>query len=129
MNKPKIKDLYCPNQECSHFGLKERGNIVGFGKYPSKHGRRRRYLCTTCNSTFSERAQTIFHGLHTDEKTILRALTTLVECGSLRAVSRIFEVKLDTVRHWLQRAAQHGELVSELLIKDIHLKQVKVDEL
>lgn len=130
MRKAKLfADLFCPNRDCPDYGIQGKGNIVGFGSYPAKGGRRERFLCNTCGRTLTERTGTVFYGLHTPERTILLALAMLVECGSLRALSRIFEVKLDTVRLWLKRAAQHSELISERLIKDLHLSQIQVDEL
>jgi glutamate dehydrogenase/leucine dehydrogenase len=38
-------------------------------------------------------------------------------------------VKLDTVRLWLARSAQHTQQVNELLVKEIKVNRVELDEL
>jgi hypothetical protein len=38
-------------------------------------------------------------------------------------------VKLDTVRRWLSRAAEHSEEVNRVLMKDIVVSKVELDEL
>ena len=129
MKSSRATNLSCPNRSCPDFARQRKGNIVRFGQYKSRCGKRKRYLCKSCQATFSERALTIFHRLHTDEDTVLRALAALGEYSSLRAVSRLFEVKLDTLRHWLGKAAQNRPLVAEMLIKDLNLKKAQVDKL
>ncbi len=57
------------------------------------------------------------------------ALKLLVEGLGLRGTSRVLEVKLDTVRGWLSNAALHCEQVSDMLLRDLRLSQVRVDEL
>ena len=48
---------------------------------------------------------------------------------SLRGVAEVLEVKLDTVRRWLSRAAEHSEEVNRVLMKDIVVSKVELDEL
>ena len=44
---------------------------------------------------------------------------------SLRAIVRIFEVSLDTVRRWLARAADQSEAVNEVLLRELDISQVE----
>jgi transposase len=48
---------------------------------------------------------------------------------SLRAISRILEISLDTVRRWLARAAEQSEDVNELLLRELDISKVELDEL
>ena len=48
---------------------------------------------------------------------------------SLRGVAEVLEVKLDTVRRWLSRAAEHSEEVNRVLMRDIVVSKVELDEL
>jgi hypothetical protein len=56
-------------------------------------------------------------------------LAALGERNSLRAVARLFQVKLDTLRHWLERAVQNRPRVEEMLIRNLDLKKMQVDRL
>ena len=48
---------------------------------------------------------------------------------SLRSISEILNVKLDTVRGWLTKAAEHSEEVNKVLLKDLKVSKVELDEL
>jgi len=48
---------------------------------------------------------------------------------SLRSVAEILNVKLDTVRGWLSKSAEHSEEVNRVLLKDINVSKVELDEL
>jgi hypothetical protein len=60
---------------------------------------------------------------------VLLALKLILKGMSLRAVSNVLEVKLDTVRFWLTKSAAHAEQVNEVLVKEIKVKRVELDEL
>jgi len=47
----------------------------------------------------------------------------------LRKISYILDVKLDTVRDWLLRAANHSEKVNDIFHKDLEISKVELDEL
>ena len=42
----------CPNNECQFYGQSEKGNIIRYGFFGLKCGKRRRYRCKTCMRTF-----------------------------------------------------------------------------
>jgi transposase-like protein len=127
--KPKFVDVACPNDKCNQFGIKGQGNIIGNGTYPTKSGRIRKYICTSCRTIFCERTNTVFYDLRTKEDTVLLALKMLLNGMSLRAVVRILEVSLDTVRRWLARAADQSEEVNEVLLRELEISKVELDEL
>ena len=110
------------------YGLVGAGNIWRHSNYG--RGRdRKRFMCKACGKTFSETRGTAFYKLRTPREKILRTLAMLVERGSIRATARAMGVKQETVARWLRRAAQHAEVVSDYLIRDLHLTQCQVDEL
>ena len=57
------------------------------------------------------------------------ALKLLVKGMPLRAVAEVLEVKLDTVRHWLKVAAEQGEKIDAILMKELKVSQVELDAL
>ena len=57
------------------------------------------------------------------------ALRLLVKGMPLRGVADVMEVKLDAVRHWLRVAAQQGEEVSAMLVRELKVTQVELDAL
>ena len=127
--RPKFVDVACPNDSCNRFGIKGQGNIIGNGTYPTKSGRIRKYICTSCRTVFCERTNTVFYDLRTEEDTVLLALKMLLNGMSLRAIARILEISLDTVRRWLARAAEQSEDVNELLLRELNISKVELDEL
>ena len=127
--KPKFVDVACPNDKCNQFGVKGQGNIIGNGTYPTKSGRIRKYICTSCRTIFCERTNTVFYDLRTEEDTVLLALKMLLNGMSLRSIARILEISLDTVRWWLSRAANQSEEVNEVLLRELDISKVELDEL
>ena len=63
-HKPKFVDVACPNDKCNRFGVKGQGNIIENGTYPTKSGRIRKYICTSCRTIFCERTNTVFYASH-----------------------------------------------------------------
>lgn len=70
-----------------------------------------------------------FFDLRTEDKTVLIALKLVLKGMSLRGTADVLGVKLDTVRGWLQRAAEHTEEVNKILMKDLKVGKVELDEL
>ena len=63
--------VHCPNLDCVARGHTARGNIK------IHCHKRRRYRCTECGKTFSERQGTPFHYSHTSEETMTCVLTLI----------------------------------------------------
>jgi len=89
----------------------------------------RKFLCRTCGRTFSERSNTAFFNLRSEDKKMLLALKMILKGMSLRGTAEILEVHLDTVRAWLRRAAEHSEEVNQVLLKELKVSKVELDEL
>lgn len=112
-----ITDVWCPNPECPNYGIRNvLGHIVSYGSY-GKHSCLL-LRCRTCRTRFSERKQTVFYGLHTDEKTIERVVRCLVEGNGLRASARIMDLSRDAVSHIFWQASRHCKKVLRYLFRE-----------
>jgi len=127
--KPRVTNVACPNKSCADYGEIGKGNIVANGTYQARGRRVHKYICRTCSKSFTSASNTIFHDLRTDEDTVLLALKMILKGMSLRGVADVLNVKLDTVRRWLQKAAEHSEEVNKVLLKEINVDKVELDEL
>lgn len=122
-----LSQHFCPNPDCKHYGQKGLWNITTsttFGKQKIRLLR-----CRSCNKRFSERQNTVFSGLHLDEKTITEILLCLAEGLSVRGCARVKSVDKDTIQRVLERARQHCKKVLSELIKDLNLTECQLDEL
>ena len=127
--KSKFRDVACPNAACPNFEIAGIGNIAGNGTYKTKNKRVRKFVCRTCGKSFTSRSGTVFHDLRTDKDTFILGLKTVLNDIPLRKISYILDIKLDTIRDWLLRAANHSEKVNDMFIKDLKVSKVELDEL
>lgn len=127
--KPKFVDIACPNDFCADIGKTGLGNIIGNGTYQTKSGMVRKYICKSCGKVFCDRTNTAFFDLRTKDEKVLIALKMIIKGISLRSVAEILNVKLDTVRGWLSKSAEHSEEVNKVLLKDLNVSKVELDEL
>jgi hypothetical protein len=73
-------------------------------------------------------SNTIFYDLRTNEKTIILSLKMILKGMSLHGVVNILEAKLDTVRRWLRKAADHMK-INNVLLNEIEVDKIELDEL
>jgi IS1 family transposase/transposase-like protein len=121
-----LSTCYCPNQQCSHYGL------PGFGRHLVRRGFDGgipRLLCNMCKSTFSARHGTAFFELHTDQGIYMIAMRALAEGNSLRGTGRIVGVDKDTICEWLDKVGRHCRAVTTYLFNDLHMTECQLDEL
>ena len=61
-----IKEYFCPNEKCKHYGLRDMGNLVKSGTYTHKGSGEKKQIfkCKVCGGRFSETPSTLFAGLH-----------------------------------------------------------------
>ena len=126
--KQKFMEVACPNDGCSDYGKTGIGNVVGNGTYQTKSGTVRKYICKTCSKNFCSRSNTVFHDLRTNEEKILIGLKMVIRGMSLRGITEVLDIKLDTIRGWLKRAAEHSEEINKVLMKDLKVN-MELDEL
>ena len=127
--KPRFEGVACPNRACQMYGRVGKGNVVGNGTYRTESGPVRKFLCRACGRTFSERSNTAFFNLRSEDRKMLLALKMILRGMSLRGTAEVLEVHLDTVRAWLRRAAEHSEEVNKVLMKELKVTKVELDEL
>lgn len=53
--KSSVINRSCPNPECEFHGQSKKQNIIKYGYFKLKKGRRRRYLCKSCKSAYLHR--------------------------------------------------------------------------
>lgn len=127
--KSKFIEIACPNEKCRDFSITNLGNIAGNGTYKTKSERVRKFICRTCNKSFTSRSRTAFHDLRTNNETFILALKLVLTDIPLRKISDILNVKLDTIREWLLRAANHSEQVNKIFLRELKISKVELDEL
>jgi len=104
-----LSTCYCPNQQCSYYGL------PGFGCHLVRRGYDGgipRLKCNMCQSTFSARHRTAYFDIRTDEKIYTIATRALAEGNSLRGTGRIVGIDKDTVCDWLDKTGRYCRAVT-----------------
>lgn len=112
--------FFCPNDLCSNFGKKGMGNIVVCDKYGKDN--RRLLKCRTCNFKFSERRNTFFFGLHTEESKIKEVIIYLLDGKSFREAAATAGIDKDTVLRIWKRFVTYCEESMEDLLKEFNIR-------
>jgi hypothetical protein len=107
-------------KQCQHDSVKR------FGFY----GKRKiqRYRCTYCSATFADTPAKI--GSHyTDPDTAVRALSMMLEGVSIRAISRLTGLNLETILALMNTAANNAARVFDERVRNVKPRYVQLDEL
>jgi len=126
--KPKFTGIACPNNHCTYYGMVNAGNIVGNGTYQTKSRRVRKYICRECDAVFSDRNNTVFYDIRSEESKVVDACRLLVKGLSIRSAADFLQVKEETVSGWLSRAAEHCQEINDVLMKNLKVSKVELDE-
>jgi IS1 family transposase/transposase-like protein len=129
MRKPKNWGQPCPNPDCSHYRLMNRGNISAISTYLSQSGKRRIFRCSKCEGTFAETRDTVFFDLRSPEEKVIMALKMLLVKVALSDIGFVLGVTEATVLEWLRRAAQQAHEINAHLLRDLPVTQVQLDEM
>ena len=129
MRKPKNWGQPCPNPDCSHYRLMDRGNISAISTYFTPSGKRRIFRCSACEQPFSETRDTVFFGLRSPEEKVMMALKMLLVKVALSDIGFVLGVTEETVLEWLRRAAQKAHEINTHLLRDLPVTQVQLDEM
>jgi hypothetical protein len=115
-----LNEFFCPNEFCADHGKKGRGNIAVCDRY----GKERRLLlrCKTCNFRFSERRNTFFFGLHTDDSKIREVIGHLIQGMSFRETADISDLDKDTVQRIWKRFVEYCEESVGTLLTEFNIK-------
>ena len=129
MRKPKDWGQPCPNPDCTHYRLINRGNISAISTYLTQSGKRRIFRCSTCEGTFSETRDTVFFDLRTTEEKVMMALKMLLVKVGLSDIGFVLGVTEETVLMWLARAAHKAHEINAHLLRDLPVTEVQLDEM
>ena len=129
MRKPKDWDQPCPNPDCPHYRLMNRGNISAISTYLTQSGKRRIFHCSKCEGTFSETRDTVFFDLRAPEEKVMMALKMLLVKVGLSDIGFVLGVTEETVLMWLERAAQKAHEINMHLLRNLPVTQVQLDEM
>ena len=126
-----IKEYFCPNERCKHFGLRDMENLVKAGSYTRKYsGEKKQMLqCKICGHRFSETQSTIFAGCHYSEDTIRSIIVSVSEGVGIRATARIQGLSKDRVNKIVLKAGNHAQIMLSNLLHSLHLNECQMDEL
>ena len=126
MRKARKLDVACPNKICRTFNKIGLKNIIRKGK---QQNGTIRYQCTDCKRTFARTINTPFFHKHLKKEEIIRICKMLSEKTSFRAIARITDHHLDTIRAIATAIALHCKKFNEYFIKELKLSPIEVDEM
>ena len=108
------------NPSCPHCGAT---HVIRNGH---KDGRQR-WVCRGCGRSFGPTFGTPMYRLRTPPGEVARTLLVVMRRGSLSAAEEVTGHKYETIGRWLRGAAGQAGVVTEVLVRDLHLSQVEVD--
>jgi transposase-like protein len=100
-----MKSLRCPNKRCPPRKAVA-GNIIRFGFYNTRWGKRRRYQCQACEKTFCLNNATPYYRLQHRRATFDEVAALSAEGLNKSAISRVKRIAWNTVdAGWKEQAA------------------------
>ena len=118
----------CLKPGCENFG-KPGVNIVGYGWFATKLGRRRRYRCKICGRTVSLNTGTAYSGLRCARREFDQVASLRVEGLSISATARVTGHSRDTIARWLKRASSATARFNWQMLRDFDVFELQADEL
>jgi hypothetical protein len=115
----KADDFFCPNELCGNHGKRGMGNIIIYHRYGKDN--RKLLKCKTCKFIFSERRNTLFFGLHTNESKIREVIVNLMEGMSFREAALASDLDKDTVQRIWKRFLSYCEESVDSLLKEFNI--------
>ena len=118
---------------CATSGCDNRGkpglNIVGYGSFATKAGRRQRYRCTVCRGTLSTNTGTAYSGLRCTRREFDQVASLRVEGMSISATARVTGHSRNTIARWLERASTAAKRFNHRMLRGFDLMELQADEL
>lgn len=122
-----LDQFACHRDPCPDKGKRGKGNLRLHDTYGS--GTWRRFKCTTCKGTFSERRGTILFRVHIPEGQFVQILSLVSRGSSMAATAEAVGVDENTVASVLRKAGKHAQELHEHLVTDLCVGQVQADEI
>lgn len=115
----------CPRRSCS----RQRAPARPYGWLNTRHGRRRRYRCPACSTTFSRTTGTALYRIQHAHRRVFRVLDLRMEGVSIAAIARLEGISWNTAARWLERAAKVAAAFQDAMTWDLDLREVQADEI
>lgn len=90
-------------------------------------GGRPRWVCRVCRHPFGPTWGTPTYRLRATPTEVTRTLLVVMRRGSLSTAEEITGHKYETIGRWLRGAAQQAEVITTVLVHDLHLTVVEAD--
>jgi transposase-like protein len=119
-------DVSCPNNGCVNHNKLGLRNIKRNGKQANGT---QKYVCVDCGRNFVRTINTPFFHKHLKKKEIIQICKMLAEKTSFRAIARITDHHLDTIRGVADAVAKHCKKFNEYFITELKLTPIEVDEM
>src|SRR3984893_11615165 len=110
-----IDDVACSKPGCNNSG-QPGVNIVRYGWFTTKSGRRRRYRCKSCGGTLSTNTGTAYNGLRCSRKAFDQVASLRVEGVDLSATARVTGHSRNTIARWLVRASMAAKRFNQQML-------------
>ena len=123
-----IDGMACATPGCDNRG-KPGLNLVGYGSFATKFGRRRRYRCTICRRTLSTNTGTAYRGLRCTRREFDHVASLRVEGVSISSTARVTGHSRNTIARWLERASTAAKHFNDRMLRDFDLIELQADEL
>ena len=117
------------NPECELHRRTGQGNIRPFGWYKTKFGRRKRYRCNGCKSTFSSTTDTAYHRLKASRNEVELACKMSVKGVSIAVSADILNRPWKTIQRWLDRAQEMCKRFQGCHLHGYEIHELQADEL
>src|SRR5215467_6524351 len=124
-----MKTVRCPNRDCRSSAKATSGNVIRFGFYQTRWGKRRRYRCQTCEKTFCSNTGTPYYRLHHRRTTFDQVATLNVEGLNKSAIARVEGIGWNTVDRWLERASDCGRRFNHQETTGFRATELQADEI
>src|SRR5215470_1312113 len=124
-----MKSPRCPNRDCRSSGQTVSGNVIRFGFYQTRWGKRRRYRCQTCEKTFCSNTGTPYYRLQHRRATFDQVAALSVEGLNKSAIARVERIGWNTVDRWLERASDCGRRFNDQETTGFRATEFQADEI
>jgi IS1 family transposase/transposase-like protein len=127
--KSSVTNRSYPNPECEFHGQSKKQNIIKYGYFKLKKGRRRRYLCKACKKVFCSNTSTPYYRIHYSRNLFDEVCMLSVEGVNKSAISRIKHLSWNTVSRWLECACIAAKRFNRGVLKGFTLREPQADEI
>ena len=124
-----MKKPCCPNTECPGRHAAEKRTVAPHGFYKTRSGRRRRYRCCECKTTFCSTRGTAYYRLQYRRELFDEVANLSVEGVNKSAISRVKGIAWNTVHRWLERAGECCRGFNDKNLVGYELSELQADEI